>query len=71
MPGAMQTLSEAVRRLLTGKTDKLAEADLPEVIVHDPAAQAPHDLDDPFFDEEVQSRIGDVIAGAGQTQKKD
>jgi len=34
----------------------------PEVIVHDPAAQRPHDLDDPFFDPKVQSRIADVIA---------
>ena len=30
----------------------------PEVIVHDPGAQRPHDLDDPFFDPEVQSRHG-------------
>jgi hypothetical protein len=35
----------------------------PEVIVHDPAAEGPHDLDDPFFDPKVQSRIADVIAG--------
>jgi hypothetical protein len=34
----------------------------PEVILHDPAAQRPHDLDDPFFDPKVQSRIADVIA---------
>jgi len=26
----------------------------------------PHDLDDPFFDAAVQTRIGDVIAHAGQ-----
>ena len=36
--------------------------DLPEVIIHDPAAQRPHDLDDPFHDFKVQSRIADVIA---------
>jgi hypothetical protein len=35
----------------------------PEVIVHDPAAEKPHDLDDPFFDPKVQSRMADVIAG--------
>jgi len=34
----------------------------PEVIIHDPAARRPHDLDDPFFDPKVQSRIADVIA---------
>jgi hypothetical protein len=35
---------------------------LPKVIVHDPAAQGPHDLDDPFIDPKVQSRVGDVVA---------
>jgi hypothetical protein len=34
----------------------------PEVILHDPAAQRPHDLDDPFFDPKVQSRMAGVIA---------
>ena len=33
-----------------------------EVIVHDPSAQKPHDLDDPFFDPEVQARMAGVIA---------
>lgn len=41
-------------------------APLPPVIVHDPAAQRAHDLDDPFFDDKVQTRIGDVIGHAGQ-----
>ena len=34
----------------------------PEVIVHDPDAERPHDLDDPFFDSSVQFRIAEVIA---------
>jgi hypothetical protein len=33
-----------------------------DVIVHDPGAERPHDLDDPFLDPTVQSRIGGVIA---------
>jgi len=40
--------------------------ELPEVIVHDPAAQRAHDLDDPFFDAKIQSRMADVIADAAQ-----
>ena len=40
----------------------------PPAILHDPGAQGPHDLDDPFFDPKVQARIGDAIASA--TQKK-
>jgi hypothetical protein len=38
------------------------------VVLHDPGAQGPHDLDDPFFDPKVQARIGDAIANA--TQRK-
>ena len=33
-----------------------------EVIVHDPGSGKPHDLDDPFHDPEVQSRVAGVIA---------
>lgn len=39
-----------------------SEPEYPEVIVHDPAAQQPRDLDDPFFDSGVQTRIARVIA---------
>jgi hypothetical protein len=31
-------------------------------VVHDPASLQPHDLDDPFFDEQVQHRVGNIIA---------
>ena len=34
------------------------------VIVHDPAAWRPHDLDDPFFERKVQEGIGRAIAEA-------
>jgi len=33
-------------------------------LLHDPAAQRPHDLDDPYFDSKVQARAGKVIGGA-------
>ena len=33
-------------------------------ILHDPAAQRPHDLDDPYFDPKVQRRFADLIAKA-------
>ncbi len=56
--------AEAAQALAVGDRRRGA-AGLPEVIVHDPAAQRAHDLDDPFFDDKVQTRIGDVIAGAG------
>lgn len=43
---------------------------VPPVVVIDPEEGKPHDLDDPFFDRTVQSRMADVIAHAGQHQKK-
>jgi len=43
----------------------------PETVpfVHDPAAQRPHDLDDPFFDAKVQKRVGRLIADAMERQR--
>jgi hypothetical protein len=38
------------------------------VTIHDPQASSPHDLDDPFHENKVQVRIGNVIANA--TRKK-
>jgi len=46
---------------MTGQHSSLELAQ-PEVIVYDPDAERPHDLDDPFFDPKVQSRIASVIA---------
>jgi hypothetical protein len=39
------------------------------VLLHDPAASSPHDLDDPFFDPVVQGRMAALIAGAAQSKK--
>ena len=59
---ATRKMSDLVQTLwasISGTPAKKAE---PEVIVHDPQAKQPHDLDDPFFDRRVQSRMADVIA---------
>ena len=40
------------------------------VVVHDPAAEKAHDLDDPFFDAKVQSRMAGVIAATGNRKTK-
>jgi hypothetical protein len=42
----------------------------PCVVLHDPGAERPHDLDDPFFEREVQERIGGMIASAAQAGGK-
>jgi hypothetical protein len=39
-------------------------------MIHDPAASRPHDLDDPYFDQKVQSRIGDLIARAARNEPR-
>jgi hypothetical protein len=36
----------------------------PEVVVHDPKASAPRNLDDTFFDEGAQERAGEAIANS-------
>ncbi len=36
------------------------------VLVHDPAAAGPKDLDDPFFSPEVQARMARVIADSAR-----
>jgi hypothetical protein len=36
------------------------------IIVHDPGASKPHDLDDPFLDPKVRERVGAVIADAAR-----
>ena len=39
------------------------------VIVHDPQAQNPKNVDDPFIDPEVQERIGELIARTSALRK--
>jgi hypothetical protein len=49
--------------LLGGERSKPG-AGIPEVFIHDPKAQGPQNLDDPFLDTEAQSRVGETIARA-------
>jgi hypothetical protein len=66
MLGPIYTMSQAVRSFWSAVTGHRPSARTPPaVMLHDPAAQRAHDLDDPFFDENVQIRMADVIAGAG------
>jgi len=60
----MARLAQTVRDFWLAMTRRQSarQAPPPEVIVHDPSAERPHDLDDPFFDPKVQSRMAGVIA---------
>jgi hypothetical protein len=63
-------LSRAIRNLwlsIAGQRDAAPQP--PTVIVHDPGAERPHDLDDPFFDPKVQSRMAEVIANSVEKKK--
>jgi hypothetical protein len=58
--------SRIVRQLWGTFIARFTSRPAPEVILHDPAASRPHDLDDPFFDPNVQQRVADIIAGAAR-----
>jgi hypothetical protein len=56
-----------IARLLWGVfTARFTARPLASVLLHDPAASRPHDLDDPYFDPNVQRRVADVIADAAR-----
>jgi hypothetical protein len=65
LTGAVQT----VRNLWLAATGHTPQA-RPEVMRFDGLARAPHDLDDPFFDENVQIRIAETIAATGNKKTK-
>jgi len=72
MSGPIRTMLQTIRGLwsaVIGQKHSSGETAAPEVVLHDPAAQRPHDLDDPFFDQTIQKRFAGVIAGAVQDKR--
>jgi hypothetical protein len=65
MAGPVQTFRK-IWSAVTGQNEPPA----PEVVIHDPAAQQAHNLDDPFADDKVQARIADAIAATGNRKTK-
>ena len=63
-----QTMSQLVHGLWAAVAAPARPPSLPAgtVIVHDPAAKRPHNLDDPFFDQRAQTRMANVIAEAAR-----
>lgn len=66
MKALLQAITRILHRLRCSKVEHLPPSG---VLLHDPAALRPHDLDDPFFDSEVQRRLADVIAEAALKKK--
>lgn len=72
-------MARSTPTFLSGLRDRLAaltgsaraETRHPEVIVHDPAAAGPQDLDDVFRDAKTQERVAAAIARAAQAKPKD
>jgi hypothetical protein len=60
--------SRIARRLWGALVARFTSVPRPKVIFHDPEASRPHDLDDPFFDPDVQQRAAEIIAGAARKQ---
>ena len=65
MAGSVQTLKN-FWLAATGQQ----EPAVPEVVIYDPAGQKAHDLDDPFFNDNVQSRMAEFIAATGNRKTK-
>ncbi|MDI1345193.1 MAG: hypothetical protein PSV22_13985 [Pseudolabrys sp.] len=63
-----QTMSQLMRGLWAAVAAPARSPSLPAdtVVVHDPAAERPHDLDDPYFDQRAQARMANVIAESAQ-----
>ena len=66
----MKILINSIRKvwsaLVGSKASSAGASARAGVILHDPASQKPHNLDDPFFDNKVQERIADAISSAAQ-----
>ena len=72
MDGPIHTMSQAIRLFflaVTGQKHSSCATVVPAVVLHDPAARRPHDLDDPFFDPNIQTRIAEVIANGAQSKR--
>jgi hypothetical protein len=46
--------------------DRQSRERIPEVVLHDPKAQGPQNLDNPFLDTKAQARVGDLIGRAAR-----
>ena len=58
--------SRIVRQLWGTFIGRFTSIPRPQAMIHDPAASRPHDLDDPFFDPNVQKRVAEIIAGTAR-----
>ncbi len=65
MRGSIHAALQTIRGFwfaVTGQESAAGEGVSLAARLHDPAADEPHDLDDPYFDPNVQRRFADVIS---------
>ena len=65
----MADLIQKIRKMWSAVAGPAAPPQ-PEVVVFDSDAERAHDLDDPFYDDKVRSRIAGVIASTGNRKTK-
>ena len=58
--------SRIVREFWVALIARFSRRSRTRVLLHDPAGSRPHNLDDPFFDQNVQKRVADIISGAAR-----
>ena len=62
MPNPTHAFWRAVRGIRLRIFKRRQSGPFPGVVLHDPQADKPKDLDDPFQDADTQKRIGELIA---------
>jgi hypothetical protein len=70
MSGILYSLSRIGHRWWAAVSKQKFFSPRPVVVEHDPAAERPHDLDDPFFDVRVQRRVAEALAAAAQDKSR-
>jgi hypothetical protein len=70
MSGILYSVARIGHQLWGTLSKKRFFSPRPVVVEHDPAAERPHDLDDPFFDVKVQRRVAEALAAAAQDKSR-
>jgi hypothetical protein len=53
-----------IHKMWSARRRRRSGEPVPDVLIHDPSATAPRDLDDPFLDPSAQARAAELIAKA-------
>jgi hypothetical protein len=71
MSKMLQMVQRLADRLRGSRPDKVPSMPRSGVLLHDPAASRPRDLDNPYLDAKVQERVAKVIAVSARKTQSD